>query len=270
MGKKHVLPLRISSLIFDPPLRFLETWRLFFISTKWGWCGTLAAPRAYVWQKEIYPMPDTQDTLYTMPGTCSLAANIAIAWIDAPVAVENMAYGDHKKDAYLAINPKGKVPAIKFADGDVLTELSAILAWLGATHGGEGYARDSKLGRREAEALSFMTTEVHGAYGPHFAAQNFAKSDSAQDEVKQAAYDRLRGHYKRMNDKLSSADGDWYLGEKSFADAFLYVLVRWLDQTPLTLSDYPALAAHRDRMEADAGVKTALGRQDMQPMGAAS
>ncbi|WP_206076981.1 glutathione S-transferase N-terminal domain-containing protein [Palleronia sediminis] len=77
-------------------------------------------------------------TLYTMPGTCSLAPNIAIAWLDAPVEVHNMAYGDHKRDEYLAINPKGKVPAIRFEDGDVLTEAAAILAWLGAEHGGEG------------------------------------------------------------------------------------------------------------------------------------
>lgn len=211
-------------------------------------------------------MSDNQTILYTMPGTCSLAANIAVAWIDAPVAVENMAYGDHKKDAYLAINPKGKVPAVRFPDGDVLTELSAILAWLGAEHGGKNYARDSKLGRREAEALSYMTTEVHGAYGPHFAAQKFAKSESAQQEVKQATYDTLRGHYDRLAENLSASGGDWYLGEKSFADAFLYVLVRWLDQTPLSLDDYPALAAHRSHMEADDGVKAALARQDMEPM----
>jgi len=214
-------------------------------------------------------MPDNQPTLYTMPGTCSLAANIAVAWLDAPVTIENMAYGDQKGDAFLAINPKGKVPAIRFPDGDVLTELSAILAWLGAEHGGEGYARDSRLGRREAEALSYMTTEVHGAYGPHFAAQRFAQSDSAQQEVKQAAYDTLRGHYRRLEDNLSSSGGEWYLGERSFADAFLYVLVRWLDQTPLSLGDYPALAAHRDRMEADPAVATALARQDMEPMKAA-
>ena len=214
-------------------------------------------------------MPDNQTTLYVMPGTCSLAANIAVAWIDAPIVIENMNYGDHKKDAYLAINPRAKVPAIRFADGDVLTELSAILAWLGAEYGGEGYARDKRLGRREAEALSFMTTEVHGAYGPHFAVQKFAKSESAQQEVKQAAYDTLQGHYERLEENLSSSGGVWYLGEKSFADAFLYVLVRWLDQTPLSLDDYPALAAYRKRMEADAGVKTALARQGMEPMVAA-
>ena len=206
-------------------------------------------------------------TLYTMPGTCSLACNIAVAWLDAPVDIHNLAYGDHKKDDYLAINPKGKVPALKFDDGEVLTELSAIMAYLGAEHGSEGYARDERLGYREAEALSFMSSEVHAAYGPHFAAQRFAESDGAQEEVKQAAYDTLRGHYERMEDNLREAGGEWYLGKRSFADAFLYVLARWLDKTPLDLADYPLIEKHLARMEADDGVKTALSRQDMEPMG---
>ena len=205
-------------------------------------------------------------TLYTMPGTCSLACNIAVAWLDAPVDIHNMAYGDHKKDSYLELNPKGKVPAIKFDDGDVLTELSAIMAWLGATHGGEGYARDKKLGYREAEALSYMTSEVHSAYGPHFAKQAFADSESAQDEVQKAAYKKLAKHYERLESNLKESGGEWYLGEKSFADAFLYVLTRWIDQTPMSLGDYPALQAFRERMEQDDGVKTALARQDMEPV----
>ena len=46
-------------------------------------------------------------TLYTMPGTCSLSPNIAVAWLDAPVEIKNMAYGEHKKDAYLTI-PRGR------------------------------------------------------------------------------------------------------------------------------------------------------------------
>ena len=204
--------------------------------------------------------------LYTMPGTCALAPNIASAWVDAPLEVVAMEYGDHTKDAYLAINDKGKVPALAFDDGDVLTEAAAIMAYIGAEWGGEGYARDTRLGRREAEALSYMTSEVHAAYGPHFAPQRFAKSEAAQEEVKQATYDTLRGHYERMDGKLAQA-GDWYLGERSFADAYLYVLIRWIEQTPLSLGDYPALQAFRTRMERDDGVKTALERQNMEPLG---
>ncbi|MGB3710490.1 MAG: glutathione S-transferase N-terminal domain-containing protein [Erythrobacter sp.] len=204
-------------------------------------------------------------TLYTMPGTCALAPNIAVAWLDAPVEIENMEYGGHKKDEYLAINPKGKVPALKFDDGDVLTEAAAIMAWLGAEFGTQGYGRDTRLGRKEAEALSYMTSEVHSAYGPHFAAANFATSESAQEEAKEKAYETLRNHYRRLDDNLKE-NGEFYLGERSFADAYLYVLTRWIEQTPLDIGDYPALKDHRARMQQDEGVQKALKRQDMEPV----
>ena len=204
-------------------------------------------------------------TLYCMPGTCSLAPNIAVAWLDAPVEVETMVRGDHKKNSFLAINPKGKVPALRFEDGDVLTEAAAILSWLGAVHGGAGYARNTALGRKEAEALSYMTSEVHADFGPHFAAQAFAEGAACQDAVKAKAYDKIAGHYRHMDDVLREAGGEWYLGTRSFADAYLYVLTRWAEQTP---GDLPAaLARHRRRLEADDGVRTALARQGMEPVG---
>jgi glutathione S-transferase len=206
-------------------------------------------------------------TLYTMPGTCSLSPNIAVAWLGAPVEIHNIAYGDQKKNDYLAINPRGQVPALRFDDGDVLTEAAAILTWLGATYGKEGYARDTRLGRKEAEALSYMTSEVHAAYGGHFNTQKFAESAAAQEEVKLKTYEKLAGHYRRMDGMLSGNGGEWYLGQRSFADTFLYVLTRWIEKTPLSIEDYPALKEHRARMEADEGVRQALARQDMEPIG---
>ena len=178
-----------------------------------------------------------------------------------------MAYGDHKKDAYLELNPKGKVPAVRFDDGDVLTEAAAILSWLGATYGTGDYARDTKLGRMEAEALSYMTSEVHATYGGHFATANFADSDDAQEEVKKKTYEKLQDQYQRLNENLKDSDGGFYLGRRSFADAFLYVLTRWLEQTPLEITDYPALKDFRTMMEADESVQIALKRQDMEPIG---
>lgn len=205
--------------------------------------------------------------LYTMPGTCSLAPNIAIAWLDAPIEIHNLAYGGQKEDAYLAINPKGKVPALQFGNGEVLTEATAILAYIGAAYGSEGYARDERLGWKEAEALSYMTSEVHADYGPHFAAQRFADSEAAQQEVRDKTYDKLARHYDRINGVLENSSNEWYLGKKSFADAFLYVLSRWIEQTPLSIDAYPALKTHRKRMEADESVKVALARQGMEPIG---
>lgn len=47
--------------------------------------------------------------------------------------------------------------------------------------GGEGYARGTALGRKEAEALSYMTSELYAAYGGHFGPQNFAESNAATE-----------------------------------------------------------------------------------------
>jgi len=199
-----------------------------------------------------------------MPGTCALAPNIAVAWLDAPVQIRNLVRGDHKKDHYLAINPKGKVPALQFDDGDVLTEATAILAYLGAEYGDENYARNPVLRRKEAEALSYMSSEVHATYGPHFAIQKFADSDSAQKEVKAKTYEKLAAHYSFLDENLAASSGDWYLGERSLADTYLYVLTRWIDLTPLSIDDYPALKKHRAQMQADEGVRLALQRQDME------
>lgn len=205
-------------------------------------------------------------TLYTMAGTCSLAPNIAVAWLGAPVDIHNLARGEHRNAAYLAINPQGKVPALRFEDGDVLTEASAILECLGATWGRDAYLRNTPLGRKEAEFLSYMTSEVHSDFAPHFAVQNFADSRAARDEVRAHALSRLRAHFTRLNRHMLNHGGEWLIQRRTFADAYLYVLCRWIDQTPLSIAEFGALAAHRKRMQVDEKVLLALQRQNMKPL----
>ncbi len=204
-------------------------------------------------------------TLYTMPGTCSLAPNKWMAALDAPIVVEDIPYGDHGKAASLAINDKGKAPAVRFEDGDLVTEAVAIMTWLGATSGSAGWARDPILGREEAGALSWFTSGVHADDGPRFAAPAFTTSESAQEEVKDAAYDKLCGHCGRIEKTLEGQDH--HPGERSVADAHPYMLARRIARTPLSPDDHPNRRAFRVLMEADEGVRTALARQGMEPMG---
>jgi glutathione S-transferase len=112
-----------------------------------------------------------------------------------------------------------------------------------------------------------MSSEVHASYKPHFAVQRFADSEAAREEVKRKTYETLAGHYESLDGTLEQNGGTWYLGERSFADALLYVLARWLEKTPLSIESYPALRAHRTKMEADDGVRLALERQHMKPVG---
>ena len=70
-------------------------------------------------------------TLYYSPGASSVIPHITLEEIRAPYQRKliNLAKGEHKTDAYLKINPHGKVPALS-VDGNILTENVAILTYL--------------------------------------------------------------------------------------------------------------------------------------------
>ena len=61
--------------------------------------------------------------LYYWPGASSMVPHIVLEEIGTPYQRQlvNLAQGEHKSDAYLKINPHGKVPALAI-DNTVLTE----------------------------------------------------------------------------------------------------------------------------------------------------
>ena len=76
----------------------------------------------------------TTRTLYYAPGACSLAAHIILEESGLPFegVKLNLAAGDQRAPEYLAINERGRVPAL-VEDGWVLTECAAILRHVART-----------------------------------------------------------------------------------------------------------------------------------------
>lgn len=77
-------------------------------------------------------MPDpSRLQFYFAPGACSRVTLHALETIGVPYEGHALALmrGEQKKPEYLAINPKGKVPAL-IVDGNLLTENGAILWYL--------------------------------------------------------------------------------------------------------------------------------------------
>lgn len=74
--------------------------------------------------------PDAALVLYTNPMSRGQTARWALEEIGRPYRVEQLEYGSTMKSpAYLAINPMGKVPALRHGD-QVATEVGAICAYL--------------------------------------------------------------------------------------------------------------------------------------------
>lgn len=71
-------------------------------------------------------------TFFMTPGSCSTGIHILLETLELPfqVTVLNLPAGDHRQPAYVALNPKGSIPALQLDDGRVLTEFGAIAYWL--------------------------------------------------------------------------------------------------------------------------------------------
>ena len=122
-------------------------------------------------------------TLYTAPMTCALAMHAHLHRHAVPFELKWVARGPRRRIGtvgYAEQNPKAKVPALRLPDGELLTEIVAILAHLDEVHGPDRSARGR---RRLLEWLSFLATEVHQAVlGPTFDPESPAGAKQDADE----------------------------------------------------------------------------------------
>ena len=72
-------------------------------------------------------------TLYYTPGACSMAAHIVLEESGEEYEAKkvDLAGGEERTEAYLKINPLGRVPALLLDNGEPLAENTAILPFLG-------------------------------------------------------------------------------------------------------------------------------------------
>jgi glutathione S-transferase len=195
--------------------------------------------------------------LYHMPGACSLADLIVLNWIGAPHEAVRMTFQAIKSPSYLAINAGGTVPLLEHGDFR-LTENVAILGYLADLHPeeqllGDGTAR----GRAEVMRwLGFLNSDVHKAFKPIFAPARYLPDAQFADSLASMARGHVRHYMERLDQQLNSRD--WLTGQRSIADPYLYVLVRWARAKGVDLRDLNNLARFADRMDSDSAVRAAL------------
>jgi glutathione S-transferase len=205
-------------------------------------------------------------TLYYSPGACSLAPHIILEEIGAPFTASrvSLADGDHRKPAYLAINPHGRVPAL--TDGDfTLTEGPAILSYLGHRFAGAGLldlADLEKLGRT-LELLNFFSASVHTAFAQLFRAARFADSDSCRAEVEAVGRRAVEGYFAELEELVKH--GGWVVGDSySIADPYLLVFYRWGSRIGVDMRVWPGWTAHKQAMLARPAVRRALATEEIE------
>lgn len=193
--------------------------------------------------------------LYYSPGACSLAPHIIAreAGIDLQLEkVDTRARRTASGRDYLEVTPKGYVPALELAGGQVLTEGPAIHQFLAdmAPESGLAPASGSFERVRLQEMLGYINSELHKSYSPLF-----SPDTPEQTRAERKAY--LQKRYELVEGVLSSQP--WLLGERfTVADAYLFVVTNWAKAVELDLSAFPALLAFQKRVAERPAVQAAL------------
>ena len=193
--------------------------------------------------------------LYFSPGACSLSPHIILQETGLPFTIEKVDLRSKQTASgadYLAINPKGYVPALEMDNGVLLTEGPAIVQYLADQVPDKQLApANGSMERYQLMSwLTFIGTEIHKNYSPLF---NPASTDDAKASAKQALAKRY-AYVERM------LDGREYLVGTQFsvADGYLFVVTNWSGMLKLDMSAFPNIAAFQQRIGTRPAVRQAM------------
>lgn len=182
--------------------------------------------------------------LYYKSGACSLGVHIILEEIGQPyqaIAVDIQTKRTEDGDDYLAVNPRGAVPALVLDDGTIITQNFAIMSYLGAHSDIAAFnpAPGTIKAARLDEALGFCS-DLHAALSGLFASD----PTEAERASSLARIARRMGEFEAM---LPGGDSYW-LGDFTQADAYAAVVVSWHKVLGLDFSAYPKALALQDRV----------------------
>lgn len=191
--------------------------------------------------------------LYYSPGACSLADHIALIEAGLPYRLISIDRAKRTEDGrdFLSINPRGYVPALELDDGTVLTENLAILSYIAHRSAGM-FAEDGMMRWRVLEAISFMSTAIHGNLVP------FWKDLPAEE--KERGRLALVKHITTIADQLGNHA--FLLGERmTIADPYLFWALRSVPVSGIELPE--RLQAYFVRMSEAPSVAKALAEEGL-------
>ena len=187
--------------------------------------------------------------LYYSPGSCALASHIALEESGVAYAAELVSLKDSQqtKPAYLAINPKGRVPAL-VTDRGVLTENPAILTFVAQSAPQAKLLPEDPFAYAQAQSFnSYLCSTVHINHAHKMRGSRWATEESSFADMKRKVPDSMAASFGLIEREMLR--GPWVMGDQyTVCDSYLFTLGLWLEGDGVDLATLPKIAAHRKRM----------------------
>jgi glutathione S-transferase len=203
---------------------------------------------------------------YYATGTCALATHIALEEAGAPyeaVRVDFAARAQRSPD-YLAINPKGRVPAL-VAEQGTLTETPALLVFVAQSFPAAELAplSDPFALARVQEFNSYLCSTVHVAHAHGRRGERWADDAAAIEAMKRKVPQTMTECFELIEHKL--LQGPWVMGERyTICDPYLFTIGTWLEGDGVDTGKLPKVIAHRRRMLERPAVRKAVAIEGTQ------
>jgi glutathione S-transferase len=198
-----------------------------------------------------------------MRNTCALASHIALERAGATYdAVRiDFASGEQRKPEFLALNPKGRVPAL-VTDRGVLTETPAILVFIAQSFPKAGLAPlDDPFALAEAQAFnSYLCSTVHVAHAHRMRGYRWADDPASFADMQRKVPQSVGECFGLIEQGMLK--GPWVLGEDfGICDMYLFTLAQWLEADGVDVKQLPRVMEHRKRAAAQPAVQRALAAE---------
>jgi glutathione S-transferase len=202
-------------------------------------------------------------TFYFAPNTCALATHIALEDAGAEYVAKRIdfAKAEQRSPAYLAINPKGRVPALATPRG-IITETPALLVYIAQNHRQAELAPlDDPFAFAELQAFaSYLASTVHVAHAHRVRGSRWADEPNSLEDMKRKTPANVHACFELIERHLFR--GPWALGERySVIDPYLFTLAGWLEGDSVDIAEFPGIADHHRRMAERASVRRALAAE---------
>ena len=155
----------------------------------------------------------------------------------------DLAGGEQRTEAYLKMNPLGRVPVLRLDNGEPLAENTAILPYLGKRF--DLWPRDAIADARALSVIGFFAATVHPAHAHVGRPERYASDSSAFATIKEAGLKSFHGYLKQIDGML--AGREWFSDRYSVLDPYGLVFYTWGVRRELPMGELKNYTAFKDR-----------------------
>lgn len=174
--------------------------------------------------------------LHYAPDNASMIIRLALEELGQPyeTVLVNRSREEQRSEAYLALNPHGKIPVLETDEGAIF-ETGAILLWLADRHGSLAPTADHPERGDFLKWLFFVANTLHAQLTVLFYTDRFVSTETAVHDLRDTLAEHIKQHLLAL-DELAALKPGWFGAEEPSAlDLYVVACLRWVALYPTNM-----------------------------------